>query len=296
VTADRVKVPGAELYCEVAGHGPALLLIAGGGGDAGMYEEVVPKLAQRFTVLTYDRRGNSRSHFTDADPDIGIAAQMGDAVAVLDHHGMDRAHIFGSSGGALIALDLLARHPTRVASLVAHEPPLMSLLPDDSPERRELVSIFDLAKRSPLRAYAAFGAMIMTNPPWLFRSQLGQATIAGATRVALLVGAAWRRLTGRQPDSMTRQLGNADLLLRRELPVIAFEYEADEQALRSVDVPWCLAVGQESAGKPYHRPALVLSQRLGVPCEVFPGGHTLYVEDPAAFADALLNVLEGLSE
>ncbi len=295
MTADRVKVPGAELYCEVLGHGPALLLIAGGGGDAGMYEEVVPKLAKRFTVLTYDRRGNSRSRLTGADPDIGIAAQMGDAVAVLDHHGADRAHIFGSSSGALIALDLLARHPTRVASLVAHEPPLMSLLPDDSPERQELVSILDLAKKSPLRAYAAFGAMTMTNPPWLFRSPLGQATIAGAARVALVLGAAWRRLTGRQPDSMTRQLGNADLLLRRELPVIAFEYEADEQALRSVDVPWCLAVGQESAGKPYHRPALVLSQRLGVPCEVLPGGHALYVEDPAAFASALLNVLEGLA-
>ena len=85
MTSEYVTVPGARLYTERAGDGPPLLLISGGGGDAGMYEEVVPLLAHRYTVLTYDRRGNSRSRFTDPDAAIGVAAQAGDAIAVLDH-------------------------------------------------------------------------------------------------------------------------------------------------------------------------------------------------------------------
>ena len=175
--------------------------------------------AHRYTVLTYDRRGNSRSRFTDPDAAIDVAAQAGDAVAVLDHYGVQRAYVFGGSGGAIIALEVLAHHADRLLGLVAHEPPLVSLLPNDSPERRALTEIARLAQqKSPLRAYAAFGAMVMDDPPWLFRSAMGRALVAGATRIALPVGAAVRRITGGAPSSMTRQLGNADLLLRRELP------------------------------------------------------------------------------
>src|SRR5690349_24583140 len=103
-----VTVRGARLYTERAGDGPPLLLISGGGGDAGMYERVVPLLARRYTVLTYDRRGNSRSRFTAPDAAIGVDAQAADAVAVLDHYGIGKAYVFGGSGGPVIALDVLA--------------------------------------------------------------------------------------------------------------------------------------------------------------------------------------------
>ena len=94
---------------------------------------------------------------------------------------------------------------------------------------------------------------------------------------------------------MTRQLANAELALRDELPAIAFEYQVDEAALARVAVPWRLAVGEESEGRPYYRPALLLSRRFGVPCEVFPGGHTSYVQEPEAFAGALQSTLESLA-
>src|SRR4051794_22504232 len=104
MVSEFVTVPGARLYTERAGNGPPLLLISGGGGDAGMYEDVVPLLAERYTVLTYDRRGNSRSRFTEPDAAVDVAAQAGDAVAILDHYGVDGAYVFGSSGGAIFAL------------------------------------------------------------------------------------------------------------------------------------------------------------------------------------------------
>jgi pimeloyl-ACP methyl ester carboxylesterase len=246
-------------------------------------------------VISYDRRGNSRSTFTDPRAAIDMPTQAADAVAVLDHYGIDRAHVFGGSGGAIIALDVLARYPDRLLGLVAHEPPLVSVLPDDSPERQELAGIGRIAReKGPLRAYAAFGAMTMDDPPWLFRSPVGQALIAGASWVALPVGAAVRRITGGRPDSMTRQLANADLLLRRELP-LCFDHRPDLAALRETRVDWVLATGRRSVGKPYHRPAHVLAEQLGVPCEEFPGGHTVYVEQPREFAEALQDVLGRLS-
>ena len=92
-----------------------MLLISGGGGDAGMYENVVPRLAQRYTVLTYDRRGNSRSGFTEPDAAIGVAVQARDAIAILDHYGVNKGYVFGGSGGAIIGLDVLAHHTDRPA-------------------------------------------------------------------------------------------------------------------------------------------------------------------------------------
>ncbi|GAA5178760.1 alpha/beta hydrolase [Rugosimonospora acidiphila] len=292
LASDYVAVPSARLYSERAGDGPPLLLISGGGGDAGMYENVVPLLAQRYTVLTYDRRGNSRSRFTEPGAAIDAGTQAADAVAVLDHYGVKRAYLFGGSAGALFALEMLAHHGDRLLGAVAHEPPLVSILPSDSPEWRALAGLSRIAQeKSPLRAYAAFGAMTMTDPPWLFRSPVGQAVVAGASRIALPVGAAVRRITGGRPSSMTRQLGNADLLLRRELPV-GLTYQPDLDALRDAAVPWRLATGRDSVGKPYHRPAHVLAEQLGVPCEEFPGGHTVYLEQPAEFAETLVSVLQ----
>jgi pimeloyl-ACP methyl ester carboxylesterase len=292
MTSEYVTVPEARLYTERTGDGPPLLLISGGGGDAGMYEEVVPLLAERYTVFTYDRRGNSRSRFTDPDAAIDVAAQASDVVAILDHYGVNRAYVFGGSGGAIIALDVLAHHTDRLLGLVAHEPPLVSIFPVDSPERRALAEIGRIAReKSPLRAYAAFGAMTMDDPPWLFRSAMGQALVAGASRIALPVGAAVRRITGGEPSSMTRQLGNADLLLRRELPIIGLDYQPDLSVLRDVAVPWRLATGRDSVGKPYYRPAHVLAEQLGMPCEEFPGGHTVYIEQPRQFTETLEEIL-----
>src|SRR5712692_9919310 len=61
---DSLKVPGANLYYEVRGSGPVLLLVCGGIYDAAGYAGLAGPLADRYTVVTYDRRGNSRSPWT----------------------------------------------------------------------------------------------------------------------------------------------------------------------------------------------------------------------------------------
>lgn len=292
--SDTVVVPGARLHVERAGDGPGLLLVSGGGGDAAAYEDVVPLLAKTFTVVTYDRRGNSRSPFTDPDAPIDPATQADDAAAVLGHYGLERAYVFGNSSGAIMALEMVARHPGRLRGAVVHEPPLVQLLPADSAERREIEHIGRLARDGHLmRAYAAFGAMTLPDPPRMFLSPTGQAVIAAGTHLMLAAGGLARKVTRREPDVMTRQLRNAELTMTRELPVFCFDYQPDLAALAASTAPWCPATGRDSVGKPYYAPAHLLSKRLGVPCREFPGGHVPYMQHPEEFTATLTTILEG---
>ena len=107
-----------------------MLLISGGGGDAGNYSDIADSLADEYTVLTYDRRGNSRSRLRADPTKLRMVEQSADALAVLEHNGMGSVSVFGSSSGAVIGLDLVARSPRAVELLVAHEPPVISTVDD----------------------------------------------------------------------------------------------------------------------------------------------------------------------
>ena len=87
-TSGAVKADGADLYVERRGDGPPLLLIAGGGGDCGAFSALAELLASSYTVLGYDRRGNSRSPLHHDPAAITIAEQTADAVAVIRASGL----------------------------------------------------------------------------------------------------------------------------------------------------------------------------------------------------------------
>ena len=287
----RVELPGVQLYAQRLGSGPPLLLIPGGGGDAGVFDDVLPHLAERYTVITFDRRGNSRSPLKIADAPLDFGTQADDAVAVLDRFGIERAHVFGSSSGALIALDVATRHPDRALTTVAHEPPAVAHLGADSPEYRELATLErDARETGAMRGFAAFGAMTMTDPPSFLVGGPGQAAFAWATNIGMAWGEVGRFLTRRDPDTMVRQLGNVDILMDVELPA-ALAWRADIDGLTRAPGPIVLATGDESAGKPYARPAHVVADAAGATLTTFPGGHTSYVEAPEAFADRLAQTL-----
>lgn len=295
-TVRMVESTGARLYTEATGSGPALVLVSGGGGDAAMYEQVVGLLADRYRVITFDRRGNSRSAFTEPDTAIDVATQAADVVAILDAYGIDRALVFGNSGAAIIALEMIARHSERVLAAIVHEPPLVQLLPADSPARQEIERIHQLAvNKSPMRAFAAFGVMTAPHLPALLRSQAGQTVLAAGSTGALAVARIVHRITGRPPSPMTRILGNTDLLLRRELPGFCFDYQPDLTALRTTPVRWRPAVGRDSSGRPYFVAAETLATRLDTTCVEFPGGHTAFQTDPGEFAEQLLETFTELT-
>ncbi len=132
----QVEVIGASIHYQVSGHGPTLLLLSGGDGDADAFAQLVP-LLDGFTVVTCDRRGQARSAIVDPSEPISIATHADDAARVLVAVTTHAAPVFGAGLGAVIGLDLVARHPHRVSTLVAFEPPLSTLLGDADPVAAE---------------------------------------------------------------------------------------------------------------------------------------------------------------
>ena len=94
-------------------------------------------LASDHTVVTYDPRGYAGSPVDDPDAPSGVEQRADDVNAILDDLGAESADLFGSSGGAVTGLALVTRSPGRIGTLVAHEPPLLGLLPDAATAARE---------------------------------------------------------------------------------------------------------------------------------------------------------------
>ncbi|GCE21449.1 alpha/beta fold hydrolase [Dictyobacter kobayashii] len=121
--------------------GPLLLLIHGAGGSSDAFDGIVNLLANQYTVVTYDRRGLSRSTLDEPQHEQWVETHSDDAHRLLKELGTDYepAYVFGSGGGAVIGLDLVARHPEQIYTLIAHEPPT-HLLPEADPIQ-ELASL-----------------------------------------------------------------------------------------------------------------------------------------------------------
>ena len=131
----ELKVPGASLYYEVSGSGPVLLMIHGAMIDTYDFVAVAPLLADQYTVVAYDARGNSRSHLDGPPQDVPVEVQADDARRLLLATSAEPAYVFATSGGCLAGLELAVRHPEQVRTLVAHEPPAVALLPGSDPRR-----------------------------------------------------------------------------------------------------------------------------------------------------------------
>lgn len=124
--AGTLEVNGFNLYYEVEGKGPTLLLISGAEGDAAEWVKVVPLLTDDFTTVCYDRRGFSRSPKPAGFAGTTMEEQADDAAALLAGLGLSPAYVWGNSLGALIGLCLALRHPDTVRLAMLHEPPLFA--------------------------------------------------------------------------------------------------------------------------------------------------------------------------
>ena len=104
-TKEKVITEGAEIYCERRGNGPLMLIITGAMEDAGFYSSAADILAEKFTIVSYDRRCNSRSS-GDRSADMRVAQQARDTASIVKAMGVDKAIVVGRSGGAVIGLEL----------------------------------------------------------------------------------------------------------------------------------------------------------------------------------------------
>ena len=124
------NVNGVRLFYELTGTGAVPLVLVHGSWDSHHnWDLVVPRLADSFRVLTYDRRGHSNSERPTGQG--SVREDVADLAALLEHLGLVPAWMVGNSFGASITLRLAGARPALFHGLIAHEPPLFSLLGDD---------------------------------------------------------------------------------------------------------------------------------------------------------------------
>ncbi|MFI9203075.1 alpha/beta fold hydrolase [Streptomyces sp. NPDC053048] len=273
-TTGTLAVPGATLYYEKRGSGPLLLLIPGGAGDAGMYAPMAAELAGEYTVVSYDPRGLSRSPLDGPLTDQRVPVWSDDARRLLDFLAPDEeAGVLGCSSGAIVALDLLARHPGRVRRVVAHEPPLVGLLKDPDPYRTLFAEVRETFRAEGIRAAMA-----------RFAEGIGEQTTEQEAERAT-------ELPPEIQEMAPRMHANFPVFLEHMLCPFSSS-TPDLAALRPVAHKLVAAAGRESRGQePFHGPAARLTELLGSPLVEFPGGHLGAVERPKDFAERLLTAL-----
>ncbi|HEY5630033.1 MAG TPA: alpha/beta hydrolase [Candidatus Limnocylindrales bacterium] len=278
-------MPGAVLAYDVRVNAtttePVLLLI-GAPMAAGAFAALAGQFPDR-TVVTYDPRGSERSRL--ADPSAGTTPQehaddLHRLILALD---AGPADMFATSGGAVNALELVARHPRQVRTLVAHEPPALAVLPDRD---------------------AALAASVAVHETYL-RSGAGPA-MAQFIALATLDGPVPADVASRPgPDPAAFGLPTADdgsrdhPLLGRHM-ISSTHYEPDFDALRAAPTRIVIGVGAESGNTVAGRGAKAVAGRLGTAPVTFPSGHNGFVGgdghpagEPEAFAAMLRRVLAG---
>jgi pimeloyl-ACP methyl ester carboxylesterase len=265
------EAPGTRLRHFVRGSGPLLVLVAGGHGDAAVNDALASHLADRYTVLTYDRRGLSGS--TTDEPARTLVTHADDLSRLLAATTTEPALVYGTSVGALIALEFTARHPAQVDVLVAHEPPAIQLLP----QSQRALAIRDL--RETEEAFTSAGHF-----PALDRF----AKLADIDPTDCEPGV-------RLPAPGPQQLSNFEVLVTYDLPSIR-HHTLDLAALKDSPARIVPGAGASSAHIWPHACARLLADELGVPCETFPGGHNGYRFHPRGTAQRLHQVLEEARE
>ncbi|WP_406280767.1 alpha/beta fold hydrolase [Embleya sp. NBC_00896] len=149
----NVGVNGVSLYCEIQGTGPSVVLVHGSWGDADGWARVAPGLAERCTVVSYDRRGHSRSE--DPPSQGSVHEDVADLAGLIEVLDLGPAFVCGNSYGSLITLRLAASRPELLRGIAVHEPPGIELLRDD-PDLRPIVEGITMGQ-GPVRALLEAG-------------------------------------------------------------------------------------------------------------------------------------------
>ena len=260
-----LEVSCARLYYESHGSGPLLLMVPGATGSGDSFKSVAQHFAAHYTVVSYDRRGFSRSQLDGPQNyDHRLATDADDVRHLIEHVSDQPAIVFGGSSGAIIALELLTHHPSVVRTLVSHEPPAMRLLADGQKWIDFFSTVYDLYRQSGIEpaldkfrehAFAELDRQAMARAP------RNEYTLANATY--------WFEHELRQYPA-------------GELDLDALKVHAD----RSV-----LTAGRESRGYPCYEVTVELAKKLGLDLIELPGGHIGLLTQSAEFAREFMQAL-----
>jgi pimeloyl-ACP methyl ester carboxylesterase len=276
-----LETPDVDLVYDVVGPLPTAdgrppLTMIGQPMDASGFRALGSYFPDR-TVVTYDPRGGGRSVRKDGRAEQTPQDQARDVHAVIEAVGGGPVEMFASSGGAVVALALVAAFPNDVAVLVAHEPPMNPVLPDAAAAHR--------ARAHYLQTYQAKGygsGMAAFQAMYAWEGEFTDAYFA-------------------QPDPDPSQFGlpgeddgSRDHPLLSGRAVAITDYQPDVAALAAASTRVVIAVGEETGDVYTARTARAAARALGQEAVAFPSGHLGFVDGagrPEAFAARLREVL-----
>ncbi|MGP3980320.1 alpha/beta fold hydrolase [Streptomyces sp. KR80] len=268
-----IDVGGATLYYERRGHGPPVLCISGVTGDAGHWTRSAEALADEFTMVSYDRRGNSRSPRPEKWISTSVGEQADDAAGLLRGLDLAPAVVLGASGGGVILTNLVLRHPDVVRGAIIHEPPFISESSDPDAVGRQLRAVFE--------------------------GGLAKGGLPGAMEALLYWAWGAEGLAAVDPEVRSRLLSNGEVFFGRELEAF-IEYLPAPEELAGVQVPCIVAAGAENREPtaPYHHgyeESQWLAAQMHTELVELPGKHAPYFTHPAELAEALRPLLRRLT-
>ena len=265
MTDSLVTLDGAALHVRVRGVGRPLVLVPGAGGDGDQYDGLAERLSASRTVVTYDRRANSRSPRPQGYAGTTIEEQADDVAQLLAALDLGPATVFGNSLGAVIALACALRAPEAVDRLILHEPALIAVL--DDPD-------------------AAMGAV---------QPVIGAGMAAGGMRGG---AQAFFRFADEPayealPEPVReRMLGNAQVLFESEFGAFA-SWKPDAAAVAALPMPVTVLAGRDSTSPAFREAAQWVAQLTSTTVIDAPGGHLGFVDDADNFAAVVRPTLAG---
>jgi pimeloyl-ACP methyl ester carboxylesterase len=287
MTTHTLETAEAAIVYDVRGPLPTAdgrppLFMIGQPMTADGFETLASHFPDR-TVITYDPRGLGRSVRTDGRVDNTPTVQAEDVHAVIEELGAGPVEMFASSGGAVTALALIAAHPDDVTTLVAHEPPLIPLLPDAAAAERARAGFRDAYEA---KGWGAGMAAFIAMTSW--RGEFTDEFFAHATPDPAQLGLP------------TEDNGSRDDPLLSDRSSAVTSYRPDIDALTAAPTRIVIAVGEESRDTFTGRTSVAAADLLGQQPTVFPshhggflGGESGYAGQPEAFARKLHGVLDG---
>ncbi|MCT6779154.1 alpha/beta hydrolase [Streptomyces sp. CS7] len=277
---------GADLVYDVRGPLPTAdarppLFLIGHPMDASGFVALAARFPDR-TVVTYDPRGLGRSTREDGRVDWTPGILADDVHAVITKLGAGPVEMFASSGGAVTALALVARHPDDVTTLVAHEPPLITITPDGPAAVRARAGVRDAYEK---RGWGAGMAAFVAMTSWE-----GEFTDAYFAQPA--------------PDPAAFGMpaeddGSRDDPLLSDRSWAVSDHRPDVDAINAAPTRVVIAVGEESRAVQTGRTSEAAAELLGQRVTVFPSHHGGFLDgefgypgQPDAFAARLREVLD----
>lgn len=263
----KLTVADAELYYELRGDGP-LVVLAGAPMDADAFAPLAGLLAVDHTVLTTDPRGINRSTVRDREAPSTPRQRAADLAALVEHTGRGPAAVvLGSSGGAVSVLALAEAYPESARVMIAHEPPLLEVLPDRDDlwaGTEDMLATYETGdRRATFRKFMAVGSLELPDEV-----------------VEMMAG-----------GTPTPQEAADEAFQYRNMYRGTVGFRPDVARLRAAPTRLLIGIGEDSAGELCDRASRALSTTLGIEPTMFPGGHVGFAEDPAAFETRLRKVI-----